>query len=96
MGIVLVGTLAWAACVLLTTLIAAEKSYPARRWGLLAMLVGPLALVGACGLPDLELRRLLQGAASHAGEGCPLRVTKRWPDSRWRAAARGRAQRQPS
>lgn len=55
----LIFALLWVGCAVLTAVVAGEKGY-SPAWLFVGLLFGPLALLGAAGLPDRESRKLLE------------------------------------
>lgn len=50
----------WIACGAYSATVAGSKGHKSIAWFFGGLLVGPIALIAATGLPDLELRRLLR------------------------------------
>ena len=61
----------WAVSALLggfiATFLAQQKGYPSEVWFIYGLLIPPLGVIGAAGLPDKKLRRLIQGIAEKNG-----------------------------
>ena len=58
---------AWIPCAAFTTEIASSKGYSGTSWFIGGLLFGPIALIGAAGLPDRKLRKYLRQIGESQG-----------------------------
>ena len=58
----------WLACSGYTAAVAKEKGYGS-SWAVGGFIFGPIALLAAAGLPDLEMRKHIAATAGHAHSG---------------------------